>query len=132
MGIFAPASCKKGPAGTLIALARRPGVFPAYSSVIRFPSVSKPFDASRSRLPLSRYFSEGLERQIQVSYGLSKAAEMLAKMCGWNEPEQVNVQSVEVKVDAALIEQLRPAGLYRGGEERHTACQIADQNRHLP
>jgi hypothetical protein len=35
-----------------------------------------------------------------------KAAEMLAKMCGWNEPERVNVQSVEVKVDAALIEQL--------------------------
>jgi hypothetical protein len=28
-------------------------------------------------------------------------------MCGWNEPEKVNVQSVEVKVDAALIEQLR-------------------------
>jgi hypothetical protein len=36
-----------------------------------------------------------------------KAAEMLAKMCGWNEPERVNVQSVGVKVDAALIEQLR-------------------------
>jgi phage terminase small subunit len=36
-----------------------------------------------------------------------KAAEMLAKMCGWNEPERVNVQSVEVRVDAALIEQLR-------------------------
>jgi hypothetical protein len=32
---------------------------------------------------------------------------MLAKMCGWNEPERVNVQSVEVKVDSALIEQLR-------------------------
>jgi hypothetical protein len=38
-----------------------------------------------------------------------KAAEMLAKMCGWNEPERVDVQSVEVKVDAALIEQLRAA-----------------------
>ena len=36
-----------------------------------------------------------------------KAAEMLAKMCGWNEPERVNVQSVEVRVEAALIEQLR-------------------------
>ena len=32
---------------------------------------------------------------------------MLAKMCGWNESERVNVQSDEVKVDAALIEQLR-------------------------
>ena len=41
-----------------------------------------------------------------------KAAEMLAKMCGWNEPERVNVQSVEVKVDAALIEQLC-AGIQR-------------------
>ena len=28
-------------------------------------------------------------------------------MCGWNESEKVNVQSVEVKVDAELIEQLR-------------------------
>jgi hypothetical protein len=37
----------------------------------------------------------------------SKPREMLAKMCGWNEPERVNVQSVEVRVDAALIEQLR-------------------------
>jgi hypothetical protein len=36
-----------------------------------------------------------------------KAAEMLAKMCGWNEPERVNVQSIRLKVDAALIEQLR-------------------------
>ena len=32
---------------------------------------------------------------------------MLARMCGWNEPERVNVQSVEIKVDAALIEELR-------------------------
>ncbi len=34
---------------------------------------------------------------------------MLANMCGWNEPENVNVQSIEVKVDAALIELLRAA-----------------------
>jgi hypothetical protein len=32
---------------------------------------------------------------------------MLARICGSNEAETVNVQSVEVKVDAALIEQLR-------------------------
>ena len=50
--------------------------------------------ASRARLSEART-TDGL-----------KAAEMLAKMCGWNEPERVNVQSVEVKVDAALIEQL--------------------------
>ena len=44
--------------------------------------------------------------EARPSDGL-KAAEMLAKMCGWNEPERVNVQNVEVRVDAALIEQLR-------------------------
>jgi hypothetical protein len=52
-----------------------------------------------------------------------KAAEMLAKMCGWNEPEKVNVQSVEVKVDAALIEQLR-AGYAELG--RRQQQQLAD------
>ena len=45
--------------------------------------------------------------EIAKPYEALKAAEMLAKLCGWNEPERVNVQSVEVKVDAALIEQLR-------------------------
>jgi hypothetical protein len=52
--------------------------------------------------------------EARPSDGL-KAAEMLAKMCGWNEPERVNVQSVELKVDAALIEQLR-AGYAKLGE----------------
>lgn len=47
-----------------------------------------------------------------------KAAEMLAKMCGWNEPERVNVQSVEVKVDAALIEQLRAGYAALGTREK--------------
>jgi hypothetical protein len=32
-----------------------------------------------------------------------KAAEMLAKMCGWNEPEQVKHDHVHLQVDAALI-----------------------------
>jgi len=36
-----------------------------------------------------------------------KAAEMLARMCGWNEPEQVKHDHVHLQVDAALIEQLR-------------------------
>jgi hypothetical protein len=36
-----------------------------------------------------------------------KAAEMLAKMCGWNELEQVKHNHVHLQVDAALIEQLR-------------------------
>jgi hypothetical protein len=36
-----------------------------------------------------------------------KAAEMLAMKWGWNEPERVIVQSGEIKVDAAVVEQLR-------------------------
>jgi hypothetical protein len=36
-----------------------------------------------------------------------KAAEMLAKMCGWNEPEKSAVQHVHLQVDASLIAQLR-------------------------
>jgi hypothetical protein len=43
--------------------------------------------------------------------------QLFAKMCGWNETERVNVQSVEVKVDAALIEQLR-AGYAEMGARR--------------
>ena len=43
---------------------------------------------------------------------------MLPKMCGWNEPERVNVQSVEVKVDAALIEQLRAGYAALGAREK--------------
>ena len=33
---------------------------------------------------------------------------MLAKMWGWNEPERVNVQNVEVKVDSALTGNAQP------------------------
>jgi hypothetical protein len=65
--------------------------------------------AARARLPEAR-IADGL-----------KAAEMLVKMCGWNEPERVNVQSVEVKVDAALIEQLRAGYAQLGARERGPA-----------
>jgi hypothetical protein len=51
--------------------------------------------ATRARLSAARP-SDGL-----------KAAEMLAKMCGWNEPEQVKHDHVHLQVDSALIEQLR-------------------------
>jgi hypothetical protein len=54
-----------------------------------------------------------------------KAAEMLAKMCGWNEPERVNVQSVEVRVDAALIEQLRAGYAKLGERERESVLALA-------
>jgi hypothetical protein len=58
--------------------------------------------------------------EARPSDGL-KAAEMLAKICGWHEPERFNVQSVEVKVDAALIEQLR-AGYAQLNERSAKAC----------
>ena len=51
--------------------------------------------AARKRLP-----------EVRTADGL-KAAELITKLCGYNEPERVNVQSVEVKVDATLIQQLR-------------------------
>ena len=36
-----------------------------------------------------------------------KAAELLSKLCGYNEPEQVKHDHVHLQVDSALIEQLR-------------------------
>jgi hypothetical protein len=36
-----------------------------------------------------------------------KAAEMLAKLPGWNGPDQIKHNHVHVQVDSALIEQLR-------------------------
>ena len=51
--------------------------------------------AARNRLPEART-ADGL-----------KAAEMLAKMCGYNEQEQVKHDHVHLQVDSALIEQLR-------------------------
>jgi hypothetical protein len=50
-----------------------------------------------------------------------KAAEMLAKMCGWNEPEQVKHDHVHFQVDAALIEQLR-AGYAQLAERSAKVC----------
>ena len=64
----------------------------------------------------------------QNSPGLSRnaftAAEMLAKMCGWNEPEKLSVHSVEVKVDAALIAQLRAGYSELSGPKR--VCDARD------
>ena len=51
--------------------------------------------ATRNRLPEAR-IADGL-----------KAAEMLAKMCGWNEPEAVQHSHVHLQIDGALAEQLR-------------------------
>jgi phage terminase small subunit len=70
-------------------------------------------------------------QETRTADGL-KAAEMVAKMCGWNEPERVNVQSVEVKVDAALIEQLKAghaALLARAGAPAIEGVPLALQGR---
>jgi hypothetical protein len=54
-----------------------------------------------------------------------KAAEMLAMKWGWNEPERVNVQSGEVKVDAALVEQLRAVYAELGAARpKHALCAL--------
>jgi hypothetical protein len=63
--------------------------------------------------------------EIAKPYEALKAAKMLAKLCGWNEPERVDVQSVEVKVDAALIEQLR-AGYAQLGAREKPALPLAE------
>ena len=63
-----------------------------------------------------------------------KAAELLTKICGYNEPERVNVQSVEVKVDAALIQQLRAGygemSAMRKGEPKQLAASGSGQQPH--
>jgi hypothetical protein len=57
-------------------------------------------------------------------------------MCGWNGSEKVSVQSVEVKVDAALIEELRAgyAQLVTGGAKHalllEGATPVANRGRH--
>jgi phage terminase small subunit len=55
-----------------------------------------------------------------------KAAEMLAKMCGWNEPEQVKHDHVHLQVDSALIQQLR-AGYAELGrrQQQQLAASVA-------
>ena len=50
-----------------------------------------------------------------------KAAEMLAKMCGWNEAEQVKHDHVHLQVDSALISQLRQ-GYAQLSERSAKAC----------
>ena len=47
-----------------------------------------------------------------------KAAEMLAKLCGWNEPEKVQSQHLHVHLDAGLIEELRQGHAALAARER--------------
>jgi hypothetical protein len=52
-----------------------------------------------------------------------KAAEMLAKMCGWNEPEKPQEhQHMHIHVDAGLIEELRAGYTSLGARECKTAA----------
>jgi phage terminase small subunit len=75
--------------------------------------------ATRARLPEART-ADGL-----------KAAEMLIKMCGWNEPERVSVRNVELKVDAALLEELRKGHEQLMAQQKHAlASVVADTLRH--
>ena len=62
---------------------------------------------TRARLPEART-ADGL-----------KAAEMLIKMCGWNEPERVSVRKVELKVDAALLKELRKGHEELMAQQKH-------------
>jgi hypothetical protein len=71
--------------------------------------------AARARSPEAR-LGDGL-----------KAAEMLAKMCGWQEPERVQHQHIHLQVDKELIEQLRAghAELYRRQQQQQLAASVA-------
>jgi hypothetical protein len=75
--------------------------------------------ATRARLPEART-ADGL-----------KAAEMLAKMCGWNEPERVQSQQVSIQVDAKLLEELRKGHEQLVAQQKHAlASVVADPPRH--
>ena len=52
-----------------------------------------------------------------------KAAEMLARICGWNQPEQVKRDHVHLQVDSALIEQLR-AGYFELAHHKGASAQL--------
>lgn len=89
-----------------------------YALRCRYVALAEIVHAARARLSDAR-LGDGL-----------KAAEMLAKLTGWNEPERVDVQSVEVKVDAALIEQLR-AGYAELGrrQQQQLGAMVAATNQ---
>lgn len=76
--------------------------------------------ATRSRLPEAR-LGDGL-----------KAAEMLARLCGWNEPEQVKHDHVHLQVDSALIEQLRAGYAQLGAREKRALPLDGNQNDTAP
>ena len=72
--------------------------------------------AARNRLPEART-ADGL-----------KAAELLTRICGYNEPEKHMHAHVELRVDCALVEQLRAGyaemNAIRMGEPRQTADSV--------
>jgi hypothetical protein len=76
--------------------------------------------AARARLPEAR-LGDGL-----------KAAEMLAKLTGWNEPDQVKHDHVHIQVDSALIEQLRAGYAQLGAREKRALPLDGNQNDTAP
>jgi hypothetical protein len=74
--------------------------------------------------------TRGRLSEARPSDGL-KAAEMLARMCGWNEAEQVKHDHVHLQVDSALIEQLR-VGYAELSERRVKGCDYIDDLRQRP
>ena len=59
--------------------------------------------------------------EIAKPYEALKAAELLAKLAGWNEPERTEHQHVHLAVDAGLIAELR-AGYAQLAERSAKAC----------
>jgi hypothetical protein len=74
---------------------------------------------------LLRWFSAQLKEANNVfdpylswSEVSEEAAEQLSRICGYHAPERVNAQAVEVKVNAAVIEQVRACYAELGARER--------------
>ena len=61
-----------------------------------------------------------------------KAAEMLARMCGWNEPEVRNVNHVHLQIDSALAEQLRAGYTQLADAKRASAMTDAMESLRVP
>ena len=61
-----------------------------------------------------------------------KAAEMLARMCGWNEPEVRNVNHVHLQIDSALAEQLREGYTQLADAKRASAMTDAVESLRVP
>ena len=69
--------------------------------------------------------------EARLADGL-KAAEMLAKLTGWNEPDQVKHNHVHLQVDDALIEQLRAGYAELSRRQQQLAASVAHNSEGQP